>query len=134
MANFNKFLAIGNLVRDVDLRYTSTGKVVGSICLAISTKFSKDKEETLFLDCTVWEKQAEVLAEYGKQGKTILVEGRLRQESWEKDGQKRSKIVLNIEKFQFLNSSKPSEETVKPQPTGEINTGINLEDNGNIPF
>ena len=103
MAGYNKTILLGNLTADPELRYTGTGTAVTDLRLAVNTK-SKDKEETLFIDCTVWDKTAENCAEYLHKGSQVLVEGRLRTDQWEDrdTGKKRSKIAMIAHNVQFL--------------------------------
>ena len=107
MANLNKVFLIGNLTRDPELRYTSGGTSVCTLRLAVNRKFTtrqgENRDETLFIDVTVWGKQAEVCSQYLSKGRPIFIEGRLRQDTWTtNDGQKRSKINVVADNFQFL--------------------------------
>lgn len=107
MATLNKVLMIGNLTRDPELRYTQGGAAVCKFGLAVSRQFTgKDgekKEEVCFVDIDVWQKLAEICAEYLKKGSPVFVEGRLRLDRWEdKDGGKRSKLSITAENIQFL--------------------------------
>jgi single-strand DNA-binding protein len=109
MANLNKVFLIGNLTRDPELRYTPSGTAVAEFGLAINRRFTgqsgEKKEETCFIDCQAWARSAEIVSEYCRKGAPLFVEGRLRLESWEgRDGQKRSKLRVVVENFQFLGS------------------------------
>ena len=109
MANLNKVFLIGNLTRDPELRYTPSGTAVAEFGLAINRRFSSQggekKEETCFVDCQAWARSAEVVSEYCKKGSPLFIEGRLKLDSWEgRDGQKRSKLRVVVENFQFLGS------------------------------
>jgi single-strand DNA-binding protein len=110
MANLNKVLLIGRLTRDPELRYTPSGTPVADFGLAVnrqSTDSSGEKKETTcFVDIVAWSKQAEVIHRYMKKGRQIFIEGRLDFSQWEdKDGQKRSRLKVVLEGFQFLDSS-----------------------------
>lgn len=111
MANFNKVILAGNLSRDIDLRYTPKGSAVCESALAVNhswkTDDGKSMDECSFIDFTVFGRRAEVLAQYVKKGKQLLIEGRLKQESWtdKQSGQKRSKLKVVVENFQFLSPS-----------------------------
>jgi single-strand DNA-binding protein len=110
MANLNKVMLIGNLTRDPDLKYTPGNQAVCEIGLAVNRKYrtkeGEDREETTFVDCEAWGKQAEVLKQYMTKGKPLFVEGRLKLDTWEdKDGGKRSKMRVVIENFQFLGAA-----------------------------
>jgi len=107
MANYNKVLLMGNLTRDPELRYTPSGTPVASFGLAVNRRFKRQdgeqSEETCFVDITAFGRQAEVVSEYLAKGRPVFVEGRLHQESWEtQDGQKRTKLSVTLEKFEFL--------------------------------
>lgn len=102
MANYNRVVLMGNLCRDPEMRYTSSGMAVASFGLAINRK-SKDKKEVDFFDISAWDKTAELCNQYLEKGSGVLIEGRLKQERWEDDGgNKRSKIVVVASAVQFL--------------------------------
>ena len=107
MANFNKVLLIGNLTRDPELKHTPSNQAVASIGLAVnrsfSTKDGEKREETTFVDCEAWGRQAEVMSQYLAKGRPVMIEGRLKLDQWQdKDGNNRSKLRVVVENFQFL--------------------------------
>lgn len=107
MASFNKVILMGNLTRDPETRVTATGLTICKLGLAVSrvysTKDGERKEETTFVDIDAFGKQAEVITKYMRKGKPIHIEGRLRLDQWEsQDGQKRSKLNVVLENFQFV--------------------------------
>ena len=107
MANLNKVFLIGRLTRDPELRYTQNGTAVAEFGLAMNRNYTtsagEKREETTFVDVIVWQRKAEVICEYMSKGRTIFVEGRLELDRWEtKDGQKRSKLRVVADNFQFL--------------------------------
>jgi single-strand DNA-binding protein len=110
MANFNKVILAGNLTRDPELRYTPKGLAIAKIGLAINrswkTETGEAKEEVTFVDVDAFGKQAETIGQYLKKGRPILVEGRLRLDQWDdkQTGQKRNKLGVVLEGFQFLDS------------------------------
>lgn len=110
MADFNKVFLIGRLTHDPELRYTPGGAAVTDLRLATSRKFTtKDgdrREETLYIDVTVWNRQAETCCQYLKKGRMIHVEGYLKMDSWDDrtTGEKRTKIKVEGENVQFLDS------------------------------
>jgi len=110
MANFNKVILAGNLTRDPELRYTPKGTAIASFGLAINRKWKSEtgetKEEVTFVDVEVWDRQAEVIAQYFKKGRPILVEGRLKFDQWEDKNthQKQSKLKVRLESFSFIDS------------------------------
>ena len=107
MANFNKIFLMGNLTRDPQMSYLPSQTAVLDIGLAVNRKWvGKDgsrKEDTCFIDCRAFGKQAETLNKYVKKGQPLFVEGRLDFDSWTgQDGVKRSKHRVTIENFQFI--------------------------------
>ena len=110
MASFNKVILAGNLTRDPELRYTPKGTAVAKIGLAISRNWTNEagekKEEVSFIDIEAWGRQGEVLAQYMKKGRPLLVEGRLKLDSWEDKTtkQKVSKLKVVLESFSFIDS------------------------------
>ena len=108
MANFNKVILAGNLTRDPELRYTPKGTAIARIGLAINRNWTSEtgerKEEVTFVDVDAFGKTAETIGQYFKMGRPILMEGRLRYETWEdkQTNQKRSKLGVVLESFQFM--------------------------------
>jgi single-strand DNA-binding protein len=115
MANFNKVILAGNLTRDPELRYTPKGLAIAKIGLAINrswkTETGEAKEDVTFVDIDAFGKQAETIGQYLKKGRPILVEGRLRLDQWDdkQTGQKRSRLGVVLENFQFLDSGNRAE-------------------------
>jgi single-strand DNA-binding protein len=113
MASFNKVILIGNLTRDPEVRYTPSGTAVGDLRMAINRRFrtgdGQEREETCFVGVTVWGRQAETCGEYLKKGSPALVEGRLKYDEWEKEGQKFSRLSVVAERVQFLGSPRGAE-------------------------
>jgi single-strand DNA-binding protein len=110
MANFNKVILAGNLTRDPELRYTPNGKAIAKFGLAINrnwtTETGEKKEEVTFVDIDSFGRQAEVISQYLKKGRPVLVEGRLKLDQWDdkQSGQKRSRLGVVLESFSFLDS------------------------------
>lgn len=126
MANVNKVLLIGRLTRDVELRYTPSGVAICDLGLALNRKYTtKDgekREETTFVDVSVWNKQAENCAQYLSKGREVYVEGYLKMDSWEdkKSGEKRSKLKVEADNVQFLGGpdrteQQPSRQAAEPR-------------------
>jgi single-strand DNA-binding protein len=113
MANFNKVILAGNLTRDPELRYTPKGMAVVKIGLAINRTWKSEsgesKEEVTFVDVDAWGRQAEVIAQYMRKGRPILIEGRLKLDTWEDKNthQKQSKLKVTLESFSFIDSKGP---------------------------
>lgn len=107
MASFNKVILMGNLTRDPELRVTPKGTAVCQIGLAVNHVY-RDKEgntheEATFVDVDAFGRSAETIAKYMTKGRPILVEGRLKLDSWEsKEGEKRSKLKVVLDNFQFV--------------------------------
>jgi|SRR5580658_5670802 len=110
MASFNKVILAGNLTRDPELRYTPKGTAIARLGIACNRKWKSEtgemKEEVTFVDVDAFGKQAETIGQYLKKGRPILIEGRLRYDTWEdkQSGQKKSKLGVVLETFQFLDS------------------------------
>ncbi|MFK7766041.1 MAG: single-stranded DNA-binding protein [Mariniblastus sp.] len=105
MASYNRVVLVGNLTRDVELRYTPAGTAVTDIAIAVNERVKRNDQwvdEVNFFDITLWGRTAEVAGEYLSKGSSILIEGRLKLDRWEQDGQKRSKIKIIGEKMQML--------------------------------
>jgi single-strand DNA-binding protein len=115
MANLNRVLLIGNLTRDPEVRYTPKGTAVTEIGLAVNRVYSGEdgekKEETTFVDVTLWARQAEVAGQYLKKGRPVFIEGRLQLDSWDdkQTGQKRSRLRVVAENLQLLGSRQEGE-------------------------
>ena len=108
MANYNRVVLVGNLTRDIELRETPSGASVADASIAVNDRRKQGDdwvEETSFVDLTLWNKTAQNAAEYLSKGSPILIEGRLKQDSWENEsGEKRTKLKVVVEKLQFLGS------------------------------
>ena len=107
MASFNRVVLVGNLPRDVELRYTPQGTAVTDVGLAVNERVKRNDQwvdEANFFDVTLWGRLAEIAAEYLSKGSYVLIEGRLKQETWEQEGKKRSKVKVVAEKLQMLGS------------------------------
>jgi single-strand DNA-binding protein len=108
MASFNKVMLMGNMTRDPQMRYLPSQTPITEFGLACNRKFKtatgEQKEEVLFVDCTAFGRQAEVINQYCTKGKPLFVEGRLKYDTWEdkNGGGKRHKITVVVENFQLL--------------------------------
>ena len=115
MANLNRVLLIGNLTRDPEVRYTPKGTAVVDIGLAVNRVYSGEdgekKEETTFVDVTLWGRQAEIAGQYLKKGRPVFIEGRLQLDTWDdrQTGQKRSRLRVVCENMQLLGSRSETE-------------------------
>jgi single-strand DNA-binding protein len=110
----NKVILIGNLTRDVELRYTQGGSAIANLGLATNRRWKdkatgENKEEVTFVDITVFGRSAETANQYLKRGSKVLIEGRLKFDQWtDQGGQKRSKLSVTAETLQFLDSKEQS--------------------------
>ena len=108
MASFNRVVLLGNLTRDPELRYIQSGMAVTDIGLAVNDRRKGPSgdwiEEVTFVDVTVWGRNAEIASEFLTKGAPVLIEGRLKLDSWEKDGQKRTKLKVVCEQLRLVGS------------------------------
>jgi len=108
MANFNKVYLIGNLTRDPELRVTPKGTAICQFGIAVNRQFKDEsgalRDDTTFVDIEAWGKQAETISKYMTKGRPLFIEGRLKLDQWEDktSGQKRSRMKVVLEGFQFL--------------------------------
>jgi single-strand DNA-binding protein len=107
MASFNRVILMGNLTRDPELRYATSGTAIAKLGLAVNERRKSPSgewvDEPVFVDITLFERTAEVAGEYLTKGSPVLIEGRLRLDAWETpDGQKRSKLVVIGDRMQML--------------------------------
>lgn len=122
MPDLNKVFLAGRLTRDPELRYLQSGMAVCKLGLACSRKFrSKDgeqREETLFINVTAWDKSAEYCGENLKKGRPVLVEGRLKSDAWEdkNTGQKRTKIEITSDRISILDWEDKGGSSSRPEP------------------
>lgn len=106
MASYNRVMLMGNLTRNIELRYTTGGLAVSDMGLAVNDR-RKNKDgqwvdDVCFVDVTLFGRTAEVASEYLSKGSPVFIEGRLKYDSWEKDGQKRSKLNVVCERMQMI--------------------------------
>lgn len=163
MPSFNKVILIGNLTRDPELRYTQTGVAIAKISLAINRSWRAEsgemREEVTFVDVEAFRKQAETIAQYVKKGRPLMVEGRLKLDQWDdkQTGQKRSRLGVVLDSFQFLDSgsrqqddsgsgsgySQPPARRSSPpaqqqpshaQPSSEPESDMPPQDDDDVPF
>lgn len=113
MASFNKVILAGNLTRDPELRYTPKGTAVAQLGLAVNRTWKSEtgetREEVSFIDVDAFGRQAEVIAQYMRKGRPLLIEGRLKMDTWEDKTthQKKSKLKVVLEAFSFIDSKGP---------------------------
>ncbi|HOY57750.1 MAG TPA: single-stranded DNA-binding protein [Verrucomicrobiota bacterium] len=126
MANFNKVILAGNLTRDPEVRYTPKGLAIAKLGLALNRSFTTEsgekRDEVTFVDVDAFGRQAEVIGQYMRKGRSILIEGRLKLDQWEDKTthQKKTKLGVVLESFSFLDSgrgeSSPADPAAPPRP------------------
>ena len=106
MASYNRVVLLGNVTRDPELRYVPSGMAVTDLGLAVNDRRKNANgewvEETTFVDITLWGRTAEVACEYLSKGSPVFIEGRLKLDTWEKEGKKNSKLKVVGEKLQLI--------------------------------
>lgn len=148
MSSFNRVILMGNLTREPELRYTPKGMAVCQITLAVNRSWTDEagikKEEVSFLDCDAFGKTAETIGQHIGKGGCILVDGRLKQDTWDDKatGQKRSKLKVVVESFRFTGrngkeADGPAENEPAPRRSTAAPTNAPVpavEDDDPIPF
>lgn len=108
MADFNRVILMGRVTRDIELKYLQSGMAVTEIGMAVNDRRKSQSgewiEETTFVDVTLWGRTAEIASEYLSKGSPVFIEGRLKLDTWETDGQKRSKLRVVGERMQLIGS------------------------------
>lgn len=135
----NNVSIVGRLVRDIDLKFTQTGTAIGKISIAVQDDYkdkSTGKYGTDYIDITFWGKQAEFVAEYcGAKGLLIAIKGRLKQERWEKDGRKNSKITIKAEQAYPIEwaGQKQKQQEQETSSEGYSSSSLDIRDE-DVPF
>ena len=138
---FNKVILMGNLTRDPEPRTIPSGQSVTSFTLAVNRTWKgqdgTSQESVSYLDCVAWGKAGEVIAQYLQKGRPLLVSGHLEQRSWEdkESGQKRSKVEVVVEDFNFIDSRGATAPTTdQPKPSQKQADDVVIEDIGDEPI
>jgi len=123
---YNRIILLGNLTRDIDLRYTTSGTAIGKVGIATNRRFKNAQgemqDETMFIDLTFFGRTAEIANQYLRKGSKILVEGRLVLEQWTaQDGTRRSKHSVSVENMQMLDSRQESQQPTDTAPAQQEN-------------
>lgn len=128
-----KVLGVYRLTQDVELRYLSSGSAVAKLKLVNSSKYKsasgEQKEESCFIDGTIFGRMAEIANQYLVKGSKIFVNAELKQETWEKDGQKQSRHSLKIDSFEMIDSKPIKNMQEPPQGGGEYIDSRGLRQN-----
>jgi single-strand DNA-binding protein len=126
MASFNRVILMGNLTRDIELRYTTSGMAIGDVGIAVNDRRKNQNgewvDEATFFDVKFFGRTAEIAGEYLSKGSPVHLEGRLKLDMWEKDGQKRSKLYVIVEHMQLI-GGKPTGEAgaaSRPRTTAQV--------------
>ncbi|MHC4336655.1 MAG: single-stranded DNA-binding protein [Planctomycetota bacterium] len=138
MANYNKVLLIGNLTRDPQLSYTPNQTAVVDFGLAVNRRWTgqdgQQREETCFVDCRAFARQAENINKYLSKGRQLFVEGRLTFSSWTaQDGTKRSRLRVTVERFQFIGGRPDSGQAQRAPDEAAAEAGQEVSSD-DIPF
>mgnify|MGYP001986033150 FL=1 len=145
MPNYNKVILMGNLTRDPEVRYTSGGTAIAKLGLAVNRRWTnkegQPQEETTFVDVDAFGRQAETIGQYLKKGRPVMVEGRLKLDQWDdkQTGQKRSKLGVILENFQFLDSRGDSggggySQPDAPSAPAQGGGGGSMPEDDDVPF
>lgn len=105
MTDINKVILVGRLTKDIEIKYTNNGAAIGNLSIAVNRSRKQNDQwidETSFFDVKIYGKMAESLQPYLTKGKQIAVEGFLKQERWQKDGQNFSRVMVGAENVQLL--------------------------------
>lgn len=139
MSNLNKAFLMGNLTRDPEMRYTPSGTAIASFGIAINRKWKgaddEAKEETCFVEISMFGKRGEIISENFSKGDPIFIAGRLQFQQWEtKDGQKRSALKVVAEDFQFIGGKSKEAAPKREKSDGEKEFGREDINSEEIPF
>jgi single-strand DNA-binding protein len=139
----NKVFLMGNLTQDVQLKHTANNTAIAKFGMAVNRRYRNSngemQEETTFIDCEAWARTAETMAKYLNKGRPVFIEGRLRLNEWQdRDGNKRSKLLVVVDTFTFVDSRQGGGNQGGSRQTEPASTGGNGEGGGSanddIPF
>ena len=138
MNSYNKVIITGNLTRDPEMKSTPAGVEIASFSLAVNRMYKNQAgeavEETAFVDCTAFGKQAELIGQWMGKGRPMLLEGRLKQDIWKtNEGKNRSKITVICEKFLFMDSKQDAKQSANDEPNAKPANKSPIEDS-DVPF
>jgi single-strand DNA-binding protein len=132
MSDLNKVILVGRLTRDPETK-TINGNQLSLVSIANGRKYKSNgesKEETNYFDCQIWGKLSEIVSKYCSKGSQVCIEGRLKQDRWEKDGKKNSRILIVVENLQMLGGKKEGNHQ-EPQSFEDMGEGVDPDD---MPF
>jgi single-strand DNA-binding protein len=136
MASYNHVILLGNVTRDIEVKYLQSGTAVCDMGMAINERVKRGDDyvdEPVFVDVTLFGRTAEVAGEFLSKGAPVLIAGRLKYEQWEKDGQKRSKLKVVADKLQMLGQRQRSEDSQERQERPQEQSQVPVTDS-EIPF
>ena len=116
---FNLVILTGRLTKEPELKFGASGTAYCKFTLAVNRMKKDDPADFIF--CSAFGKTAELIAEYVKKGHQLGVQGRLQQDTYEKDGQKVSKTGVTVDKIEFLESNKTESTTSEPKKSNKVN-------------
>ena len=116
---FNLVILTGRLTKEPELKYGSSGTAYCKFTLAVNRMKKDDPADFIF--CSAFGKTAELIAEYVKKGHQLGVQGRLQQDTYEKDGEKISKTGVTVDKIEFLENNKTESTTSEPKKSNKVN-------------
>ncbi|WP_033916600.1 single-stranded DNA-binding protein [Campylobacter sputorum] len=130
---FNKVVLVGNLTRDIELRYSTSGSAIGNSAIAVTRKYStqsgEKREETCFIDISFFGKFAEIANQYLSKGSKVLIEGRLKFDQWsDNNGNNKSKHSIFVENMEMLGGNNNTNKNNQYNTNGEQNTGHSKND------
>jgi single-strand DNA-binding protein len=138
MASVNKVFMIGNVTRSIELTYLPSQTAVANFGLATNRRWKdaggQQREEVCFIDCQAFAKGAEVIKKYVSKGDPLYVQGRLKFNTWEKDGVRHSKHILIIEAFQFISTKKKTDNSAAGEPAIDEVNQTDIPTGDDIPF
>lgn len=138
MASFNCVHLIGNLTRDPELKTLQSGMSVCEFGVAVNKRRKQQDgsyvDEPCFVNCTAWAKTAELINQYLTKGSPVFIDGELKLDTWEKDGQKRSQLKVVVNNVQFLQGKDHSQPPRQEQPQKHQETYTNTTVDDNVPF
>ena len=139
MKMYNRVILIGNLTKDIEVKYLPSGSAITNGAIATSHKYKmqngEQKEEVCFLDFSIFGKGGEIFNQYAKKGSKVMLEGRLVFQQWKaQDGTNRSRHALSVSEFKFLDSKQEAQQPYNAPKQQPINTHTIDVDSDNIPF
>jgi single-strand DNA-binding protein len=141
MADINLVVLVGRLTRDAELKYSNTGVAITNLSLAVNLRTKKEdtwQDEGHFFDAVLIGRRAEALAQYLVKGKQVAIQGELRQNRWEQEGQRRSRVEVFVRDIQLLGgrSGAPTQEEAAPRERTQGGKEVPMADDfdDDIPF